>query len=302
MDFIHVTLLIGIIFISIAILVVLLRQFQNNSDEVNFLDQRIHDKKITIYDNLDKESKIYTKIPNENLEKLIRKAEFGDISEGLFHDLINPLTSISLYLEKIESEVDAISSKKSVERVANISKNINNYIGSMKCNIGNIVKTDISSTNITESISTVLDMYRFRLQKQNVEVSIHTSDMEDIYLPINEIRLNQIFINLISNSLDAIDKKHIIDRDHTKRIDISGKIIDNTNEHRSLLISIQDNGIGMKNEEKEKVFRSPFTTKQNGSGVGLVTVKTIVENELHGKIYFESVENEYTTFYIKIPI
>ena len=109
--------------------------------------------------------KEFALIERDCLEKLLRKAEFGNISEGLFHDLINPLTSISLYLEKMDLEKDTKTSRSCMERVVSISKNINNYIHKIKdVFVDNRAKTK-EYTDIISVIDTVLDIYKFKFQK-----------------------------------------------------------------------------------------------------------------------------------------
>ena len=63
-------------------------------------------------------------------------------------------------------------------------------------------------------------------------------------------------------------------------------------------IKIQDNGSGISEENKDKVFEKKFTTKSTGMGLGLFMVKKIIE-DYEGKIWFESIEDEGTTFFIE---
>jgi nitrogen-specific signal transduction histidine kinase len=83
---------------------------------------------------------------------------------------------------------------------------------------------------------------------------------------------------------------------HNKPINVSK--IDN-----NLIIKIKDNGCGIKKENIDKIFQPFFSTKdkEKGIGIGLTTVKKIVEEDLYGKIYVYSEENNGTSLNIEIP-
>ena len=72
------------------------------------------------------------------------------------------------------------------------------------------------------------------------------------------------------------------------------------NQDQTIIISVQDNGRGIPEDQKEKIFQPHFTTKSKGSGIGLSIVKQIVENH-GGQIFFESSPNLGTTFTIVLP-
>ena len=68
-----------------------------------------------------------------------------------------------------------------------------------------------------------------------------------------------------------------------------------------LVLSIQDNGTGISDELRDKIFSPNFTTKNSGMGLGLALVKNIIESS-EGEIWFESTENVGTTFFISLPV
>jgi signal transduction histidine kinase len=69
----------------------------------------------------------------------------------------------------------------------------------------------------------------------------------------------------------------------------------------SIIVKVTDNGEGIPLEMQSKIFIPNFTTKSSGTGLGLAMSKTIVE-QAKGKIWFETVEGEGTTFYVELPI
>ncbi|MCB0514111.1 MAG: ATP-binding protein, partial [Bacteroidetes bacterium] len=68
----------------------------------------------------------------------------------------------------------------------------------------------------------------------------------------------------------------------------------------SYLLSFKDNGEGIPKDKHEKIFEPNFTTKTSGTGLGLAICRNIIDN-INGKIWLESVEGNYTIFYIEIP-
>jgi two-component system, NtrC family, nitrogen regulation sensor histidine kinase NtrY len=105
----------------------------------------------------------------------------------------------------------------------------------------------------------------------------------------DEKQMLRVFNNLVKNSVQSIPhgSEGIID-----------VIIKSAGS--DFIISISDNGTGISEEEQSRIFRPNFTTKSGGSGLGLSIVKNIVD-QAGGKIWFESVKNQGTTFFVMLP-
>jgi len=101
--------------------------------------------------------------------------------------------------------------------------------------------------------------------------------------------LIRIVTNLVKNAAQALEESD------NKKIEVT--VIE---EENNIIIIIADNGKGISNEDKEKVFEPQFTTKSSGTGLGLAMVKNIVE-AYNGTISFTSQENTGTVFKIIIP-
>lgn len=140
--------------------------------------------------------------------------------------------------------------------------------------------------NILESIETTLILYHNKI-KNNVIVETNFDEIPMLECNLDE--MNQLWNNLISNALQAMD--------------YMGKLIITVKqEDNNVIISINDSGKGIKEEDKEYIFQPFFTTKSmgDGSGLGLDICNTIVDNH-NGKIWFESKPKD-TTFYVLLPI
>ena len=114
------------------------------------------------------------------------------------------------------------------------------------------------------------------------------------HIPCGMGELNQVFLNLLINAADAIAEtgKRGVIKVSTKRKD------------HELIVEISDNGIGIPDEIKEKIFTPFFTTKDvgKGTGQGLPFSHRIVVERHKGRLYFKSKVNEGTTFYVHLPI
>jgi two-component system nitrogen regulation sensor histidine kinase NtrY len=109
-----------------------------------------------------------------------------------------------------------------------------------------------------------------------------------IYADKNQ--LLRVFNNLIKNALQAIPDER------------QGIIVVNVKQANNWVIAaVVDNGIGIDEEKKEKVFTPNFTTKSSGMGLGLAMSRNIIEGA-YGKIWFESKIEEGTTFFVKLPL
>jgi signal transduction histidine kinase len=121
-----------------------------------------------------------------------------------------------------------------------------------------------------------------------VEINLSYPENECIVLGDKD-QLMRVFTNIIKNSTQAIpeNKQGIID------------IIVN-DKSTYFLITIKDNGVGIPEEKRAHIFEPNFTTKSSGTGLGLAISKNIIER-MNGKIWFDSVVNEYSEFYIQLP-
>ncbi|MBN2613548.1 MAG: PAS domain S-box protein [Bacteroidales bacterium] len=142
-------------------------------------------------------------------------------------------------------------------------------------------------TDIIDGLETVLTLYHNQL-KQGIEVIRKFDDLPVINAYPDD--LNQVWTNLIHNSIHAMNQKGVL-------------IITVRNENDYITISIADNGCGIEPDIRDKIFDPFFTTKKQGegSGLGLDIVKRIVEKH-NGMITFTSELGQGTEFTIKLPV
>ena len=216
-----------------------------------------------------------------NREKLLRTS----ISK-LTHELKNPIAVCNGYLEMLDLN-NKIKTKKYIEIISNeitrsksIIDEFSNY-GKLK----SIEKEEIDISFLFEDISSILNPL-FKLNKAKLNIKIN----QEIYINADYNKLKQVLINLLKNTIEA--------KQEQLPLEVNINIIKRKN---NIIINIEDNGIGKSKETLEKVYDIFYTTKPNGTGLGLAFCKEVIE--LHqGKINITSEENKGTKIVITLPI
>jgi signal transduction histidine kinase len=229
--------------------------------------------------------------------ELEKSAEFGELSQGLFHDLMNPLSSLALYIENMATKENRPEkAKEMIEKAVIASRRMESFMNSIKHTTAKAVKTTDCSADLIQELATVRDLLAYKARMAGVKIVIEK--INAVFMRIHPIRLHQLLLNLISNAVDACAVQSM--RCGQDRFEGLVKI-STIQDGQELKIIIADNGCGIPANKIKEVFNHPFTTKPEGTGIGLITVKKIVEEELQGKISMISQENKGATFAITIP-
>ena len=161
----------------------------------------------------------------------------------------------------------------------------------------------LSAVSIDEIIDGALEMVKFKVNLSEIEV-LRNYPPELSKVNVNLAQLEEVFFNLIDNSYDAISqrKQLLKEKDYSGRITIScsGQPQDNL-----LSVIFADNGIGLQEKERSKVFTPFFTTKtssRRGTGLGLFVIQRIITQLHQGRISFESEYARGTRFILELPV
>lgn len=216
----------------------------------------------------------------------------------LSHDLAGPLGAIQNYtylLAKQKSVVEADNVLKMVSAIEKISKRSTNLIQQfIKNEFLESIGVDISKVrvNLVEKLESFMHDYYGVQETVKLDFEFKSSSSQ-MYAEIDDSKFMQVFNNLISNAM--------------KFTPDGGKITISLEEQgESILIAVSDTGIGIPEKFHAQLFdkftkaRRPSLKGEPSVGLGMSIIKTIVEWH-KGKIWFDSKENEGTTFYIQIP-
>ncbi len=269
-----------------------------------------------------------------------KMSSLGDLVSGIAHEINNPVNFIAgniqyiedycqdlLKLLKLYEEIYPEPAEKIQEQIQEIDleylkEDLFQILISMKIGTDRLIhlskslrifsRSDIAemiSCNIHEGIDSTLLMLKSRLKsneyREEIKIIKNYGKLPNIKCYLGQ--LNQVFMNLISNAIDAIDEKAANTYNNSPSKSTNNHIIISTKieiENNQAVISIKDNGPGINPEIKEYIFERLFTTKPvgKGTGLGLSIGREIVEDKHQGKLKCISALGEGTEFIIEIPI
>jgi len=218
-------------------------------------------------------------------------ASVGRMASTIAHEINNPLETIGHAIYLAMTDPDSSDQSKSyldlavqeLERVAHITKQTLAF---------HRENQKSAWIDLRESVDGVLRLYAGRLKSRGVKVEKRYSAVPHINAIAGEIR--QIVSNLLSNSMDAVQKGGII------RLHVSPAVT--SNGSTAVRLSVADTGSGITPEERKKIFEPFFTTKEIiGTGLGLWVTKQIVEKH-GGTIRVRSKPASATVFSVVFPV
>ncbi len=217
----------------------------------------------------------------EELRRDDRIHTMGELSASIIHDLGNPLAGMANLIEVLkDNEIDAASK----EQVLDILKEEVNDLNVLVINFLDFAKKGSEERHPTDLLSllySVGQLYDKELKKKDIELVINGSS-DTCIVNINSRSIKQVIINIIKNAVEAIEGKGVIEC----------SLICDADE---VILKISDSGKGMSSETKEKLFYPFYTTKKEGTGLGLFIAYTALK-ENNCKIEVESEVNVGTTF------
>lgn len=221
---------------------------------------------------------------NETIKILEKDKTIKDALFKLTHEIKNPLAVCKGYLDMIDinkqekAEKYISIMKQEVDRSLNIISDFVEY---------NKIKIKKEQIDLNCLLDDVYDSFKILVNNKKVKLEYKDRDDEEIYFEGDYERLKQVLVNLLKNALEATEENG--------RIEIYSNIY-----KKHLEIIIKDNGIGMSKETLEKIKEMFYTTKQNGTGLGVALSNEIIKSH-NGELIFESETNKGTTATIRLP-
>lgn len=233
----------------------------------------------------------------ESFVQTEKMASLGTLSAGVAHEINNPIAGIKSCMRRISNEPENVNQNiKYFEMISEAVNKIENVVGGL-LKFSRKQELVFSNINPLLLIENVLLLISFQLEKSSILVHKNSSlEIPNMKASVNHIE--QLMLNLLLNSIDAIDEKKM-DNPHFKgEINIAMVTHENT-----LKIEISDNGIGISPEKLKTIFDPFFTQKKirQGTGLGLAVCYRIVEQH-GGKISAKLNEKEGMTFTIVFNI
>jgi nitrogen fixation/metabolism regulation signal transduction histidine kinase len=216
-----------------------------------------------------------------------RENAWREMAKQVAHEIKNPLTPMRLSIQSFQRNFNSNSDdkKKKIDEFSNTliqQIDVMSSIANAFSDFAKMPEQNKELLNLNELIQSALDIF-----DSNFINFISESDF--ILVNLDKAQFIRIITNLVKNAIQSIPEKR------TPVIDIY--LFENSD---NVIIKISDNGCGISEEIKDKVFEPKFTTKSSGMGLGLSIISSIVKS-FNGKIEFESKKDIGTTFSLTFP-
>jgi signal transduction histidine kinase len=229
-------------------------------------------------------------------EQLIRSekmAALGQLSAGIAHEIRTPLTSIKIFIQSLEKEIELDEYQKEDFRIIKkeidrINENVIRFL-----NFARPEDPLFQQLNIHELIKESLNLLAAKMKTSSVDLRI---SLLEVCPPVegDSKQLGQVFLNLFLNAIEAMPRGGVLTvRSILKTIPESHEEI--------LQISVDDTGCGIPEKDRPYLFDPFFTTKDAGTGLGLSIVYSIVQKH-NGRIEVESEMGKGSSFIVSLPI
>jgi nitrogen fixation/metabolism regulation signal transduction histidine kinase len=220
-----------------------------------------------------------------------REEAWREMAKQIAHEIKNPLTPMKLSIQYLQKALDQNApnirelseqvSETLVDQIDHLS-----MIASEFSQFANIENARREEVNLNEVVGTVINLYRLN---EFIDPEVHLLP-GTWWVVADRSHLNRIFTNLFQNAVQAVPPGE------TPRI-----VVRQFKEDHAIVTSIQDNGTGIDEDLRERIFTPNFTTKTSGTGLGLAMCKRMVEHA-GGEIWFESNAGEGATFFVRLPL
>ena len=229
----------------------------------------------------------------ELIRRMDRLSSLGQLSAGIAHEIRNPLASINFNVQMLAKK---LSTDEHTRRIINDTREGIDRIKSLVKGILDFARPNtplLKPGNINRILVDSVDLMRPQLAKTHIDVETDLGE-EGFNIVFDPHQVQQVFINLLLNSIDAMPDGGTLKIGTAMEMDPCAR-----SPH--LVIRISDSGLGIPAENHSKIFDPFFTTKSEGTGLGLSIVHKILEQ--HGAaIDMTSAPSQGATFILRFPI
>jgi signal transduction histidine kinase len=226
------------------------------------------------------------------LSKTQRDLAWREMAKQVAHEIKNPLTPMKLSIQHMQNaaSTEAEKTRILIQRTsATILEQIENLtqIADEFSSFGTLPKASNDTIVLNEVVEHIHDLFR---KREDMDIQM-AEPMNDIHVFADKNQLVRILNNIVKNATQSIPEG------------TRGKIdIELSQNDLYAVIKVSDNGVGIPEAMKEKVFTPNFTTKSSGTGLGLAISANMIES-MNGRLYFVSPNSkDGTDFYIELPL
>ena len=266
------------------------------SDKINTTRLEKRNEKIEVNDTSEEISTLvnsYNSMIDELEESAVqlarseREQAWREMAKQVAHEIKNPLTPMRLTVQNFQRKFDS-NDENIHSKLDEYSKTLIQQIDTMSSiasafsNFAKMPAQQNETLNVVKIVKLALDIF-------NEDYIFFTAEDKEIIAKFDRTQLIRVVTNLVKNAIQAMPENQ------TPKV-----LINVGTKNNDVIVTVSDNGSGVSEENKDKVFEPKFTTKTSGMGLGLAMVKNIVET-YNGTITFKSEKDRGTTFTVTFP-
>ncbi len=237
----------------------------------------------------------------EELRRSRTLSAVGQITFKVAHELYNPIGAVKLNLDLLEMQISGDDDVK--QTVARLKRGVE-HLSTIVMDLRYLTRPrdpERKPTDLNKLLDEVVELAGDRLERSRVYISRkYTSRLPEGQFDPQQLR--KVFLNLLINAVEASPQNSDVEL-HTRYVSGNGASAPtgSNGSQGALVISVIDHGVGMSAETKRRLFEAFYTTKRNGTGLGMMITQEIVKKH-GGKIEVESEEGKGTTVKIYLPV
>ena len=249
------------------------------------------------------------------LRRMENMASLTNLAAGMAHEIKNPLGAISIHIQLIQR---AVKKKRGTDRMLPDKKLLEDHLDVVNEEIENLnrlvmdflfavrpVKAELTLSNPVKMLSAIVEFFAPEFNKSSVALELE-APKECPRLLVDEKLFREAIINLIQNAFAAIKERYeeccVAEENPVAARKMTGRIVISvTVKYDKVLITVEDNGTGMSKETSARIFEPYFTTKANGTGLGMTMVYKIIK-EFSGEVQVKSELGKGTVFTLTVPV
>ncbi|WP_099361136.1 ATP-binding protein [Fredinandcohnia onubensis] len=224
----------------------------------------------------------------ELIQQTDKLSLIGEMAAGIAHEIRNPLTSLKGFAQLLQDEKATKMINSYSEIMVSEIDRINTIVDEMLL-LAKPKKLELKKRRLTTILNEVVFLLDTQAILHNIRIkTAYDDELKNAFINCEENKLKQVFINILKNSIEAIDDGGIID------ITLYPK-------GNNAILRFADDGCGIPKDKLDRIGKAFFTTKEKGTGLGLMICQTIIQ-EHGGQLTIDSEENKGTTIEISLPL
>lgn len=224
----------------------------------------------------------------DEIELSRRLAAIGRLTSGVAHEVKNPINAIVLHLEVLREKLPDLApdSMRHMDVISNEIRRLDRVVQTL-VDFSRPVELRLAETDLRRTLEDVVLLATPQAGQQGIKI-VRKIPNEPLLVRIDSDLIKQAVLNVVLNGIQAMSSQG------------GAMTISATRENSIVTVDVTDQGSGIPNDVRDKIFNLYFTTKKGGSGIGLAMTYRVMQ--LHnGSVEFDSRDGEGTTFHLRLP-